>query len=858
MQSSVTSRLLKSKVDSVHNMSHSRGLPGLPPLPVQSTREPSELYQLILKHGNFPPLMQSQSWTLAAPFKEQRFHRNPSNSIANNYSPTARNLKLGEISKKATSPRPSTAKISPRNKSPAYSASKDAPVVQKKPKLSPRSKNNAERWAVTRESTIQPMSDENTLQMDTTVFSESLPLSPEEQLQIMLIHEQEMENQFEKPTQKDLERYFHYIHHGIQTEMLAPQEREQMDRILTSVPSQLLKNPALEKPLQEIKGEIEYDYFTSLRKSIVDYILKDPEERNRLFIANIPRSFPLRVIRAPVPWHASYSETHQWNEDHLFTVNPMMLELQRLWMTQFGNLRFVRTDEMLSGHLPLLPAEFEELIQKHCLEARAILRNKWIPTCASLFVSEKDKWIHLVPQNEDDSTAQVQEFFASVSSLMSLQLREMVINSLQDLLSFFSIHKDGNDFGDTYDDLKFFTPQILIIKLRVEEPKIAFDPVLEECWNLVKYCFQEIIKSAEGLPKVEVELFPDLQMDNLTISSVRQEESLVSDYISKTREIFNMNVVGPQKYLNVYKRYSDLLNKKAQQDVIAFLKEEHSLQAFTKKINSLSQLQGEIASMHITVPLAMFCLDALRLNEDLCARAQQLKNRLIQYEVDENRELNKSICSKYSRIADRVSEVPGTTEELVTLMDFLRKSSDVTVYKLKDEISEAVSRLAFLLDYAILLYDDLKLNSAVFHWPEQIETVFQVNNNRLMARRDHAEDELRKRRSDYEKLLNGYNTEIEAFKKRETMTVDEMKSNVEKLNELDRNLSMALAEFEAINKEEELLEWEKSQFPLLQATMTNKIPFEQLWVTAYNFHCKSEEWMNGPPLYMTDRLLLTS
>lgn len=55
---------------------------------------------------------------------------------------------------------------------------------------------------------------------------------------------------------------------------------------------------------------------------------------------------------------------------------------------------------------------------------------------------------------------------------------------------------------------------------------------------------------------------------------------------------------------------------------------------------------------------------------------------------------------------------------------------------------------------------------------------------------------------------------------------------------------------QAINKEEELLEREKSQFPLLQTIIAHKQPFEQLWVTAYNFHIKSEEWMNGEVCYM--------
>uniref|UniRef100_A0A674GHA2 Dynein axonemal heavy chain 3 n=1 Tax=Taeniopygia guttata TaxID=59729 RepID=A0A674GHA2_TAEGU len=49
-----------------------------------------------------------------------------------------------------------------------------------------------------------------------------------------------------------------------------------------------------------------------------------------------------------------------------------------------------------------------------------------------------------------------------------------------------------------------------------------------------------------------------------------------------------------------------------------------------------------------------------------------------------------------------------------------------------------------------------------------------------------------------------------------------------------------------INYEEDLLGQEKTQFPLLQSIIATKEPFEQLWVTAYTFHTKSEEWMNGP------------
>ncbi|KAJ1097170.1 hypothetical protein NDU88_002296 [Pleurodeles waltl] len=843
--SSLTPRLLQSKEDSVHNMSHSKGLPGLPPLPPSATREPSELYQIVLKHSFHPPMMQLTSWTLAAPFKEQRYHRGPSDSIANNYTPTARNLKLGELQKKMAAVSPRTSLGSPRQR--ARSPFKDTSASQKRPKLSPRSKPEAARASssqLCKMETSREDAGQSTVKEE-SVYPESRPMSPEEQIHIMLRHEEERNRKEKTPSERDTERYVYYIYRGIQQEMLEPQENEQIDRILKNVPNIYLSNPNLEKVFLSLTQEIDNDYNVSLRKSIVDYILKDKEEKDRLFIGSIPRKYPRRTIRAPVPWHTSYREAKEWNEAHLFLVNPMMLLLQQLWFTEFGDLRFVRTKDMLSGNLPLLPEEFEDLVKRHCMEAHDILRNKWIPTCASLFIVNKENWMHFVPQN-NDSFQRIQEFFACVASFMSLQLREMVINSLQDILSFFAIHKDGNDFGETYEEMKFFTPQILILKLQVEEPKIGFDPNFEDSWNLIHRCFKEVIKSAEGFPKVELELFPEIQEDNPCLSTVQLEESLVSDFVNKTRDIFNSNIIGPQKYLNVYKKYNDLLNSKADQDITAFLKEDHSLQAFTKKLNELNELKGEIASMRITVPLAMFCLDALRLNEDLCARAESLKQRLILFEVNENRELNTSICNKYGVIAAKAVEVPANTQELVALTEFLIKASDVTVYRLKDEIAEAANRLLFLLDHANLHYDDLKLNSTVFHWPEQIETILEINVNRLMARKEQAEDDLRKRRVEFEKKLQGYSKDVEYFKKRDQVGMEEMKNNVEKMQELNANLNKASLEFEAINKEETLLEFEKSQFPLLQTTILNKIPYEQLWQTAYDFQTKSDEWINGP------------
>ena len=62
--------------------------------------------QIVLRHSEHPPIMKDPSWTRAAPFKETAFARTPSESIANNYTPSASNLKMKNLSKMQNPVRP--------------------------------------------------------------------------------------------------------------------------------------------------------------------------------------------------------------------------------------------------------------------------------------------------------------------------------------------------------------------------------------------------------------------------------------------------------------------------------------------------------------------------------------------------------------------------------------------------------------------------------------------------------------------------------------------------------------------------------------------------------------------------------
>lgn len=108
---------------------------------------------------------------------------------------------------------------------------------------------------------------------------------------------------------------------------------------------------------------------------------------------------------------------------------------------RFINTRFVSLNDLNSANLPMYPDDFEKYVKQKCLEQRELLEKSWIPKCAKIILELKDYWKHLVPLGEDESLDSPMKFFACVATLMSNQLRNLVVDSLNEFASFFEQYK---------------------------------------------------------------------------------------------------------------------------------------------------------------------------------------------------------------------------------------------------------------------------------------------------------------------------------------------------------------------------------------------------------------------------------
>lgn len=82
------------------------------------------------------------------------------------------------------------------------------------------------------------------------------------------------------------QRYRQYVENEISVDVIAPIRQYWLSHIIELIPGDLhaVEKDRIEYLIDSMLNEINKDYFDSVRKSILDYILKDDNEMRRLGI----------------------------------------------------------------------------------------------------------------------------------------------------------------------------------------------------------------------------------------------------------------------------------------------------------------------------------------------------------------------------------------------------------------------------------------------------------------------------------------------------------------------------------------------------------------------------------------------
>ncbi|KAI8622787.1 dynein heavy chain and region D6 of dynein motor-domain-containing protein [Chytriomyces sp. MP71] len=630
------------------------------------------------------------------------------------------------------------------------------------------------------------------------------------------------------------QRYWYYVEKGIANDAITPfQENLSVANILKHVPPKLLATEPLQNAKTEMILEVERDYSWALKQSIVDYILLDAKERDRLKIPPMPPRYVPRVARAPVPWHDSVESVKMFMSENLLITNPVMLELLGIH-SEFSKNRIIYTDTLTPSVLPMTIDDFQTMLRNQCQTFRAKLLNEWIPNAANMFFNNKNVWYSIATECADPDVGfrRLDAFFKSVATLMSNQLWSFVETSLADFEAFFT------KFATASSDLSLFT-----VRLVTTGPQIRFDPPLSDLESVIVSVLEDMVTATHEIPRIETKLFTSLTNENLVLSSMSVEDDRVSDG-RFFRSIITKNTFAPQKHLMSYDKYKHLLTHKAEKRIDEFLREKHDLDDYEGEIKKLLKIVEEINLCPSIVRFSMIHLECDVLKNELVQKATALIQRIVDQVADMNRKQNMGICESYERISARAMKIPNDTLELVELMKYVENARTKDVVLLRDEITKGKKRLDFLLQYAFLSEEDIKLNGVTFTWPTRILPVFELSKKRMIQKKAKAQDDLKaKTQVTNEGIDECYE---QATKFQDYGLMSELPEYVKRIKKLEEKMSELSVTMSQINAEEELLDWERTQFEKYQQIVEILDPYKKLWETAFNYQTENARWMNGP------------
>ena len=617
-------------------------------------------------------------------------------------------------------------------------------------------------------------------------------------------------------------RYSHYIDAEISQEVIAPINQIWVHNILDLVQADwnFVPKPRVEELLDYMLNEINKDYYRAGRKCIFDYVLKDTDQKKRLGIERNPQppvEYGEQVFGGIEPseeWQTNVMMARMLMSDNLCTCNPATLGLRIRW-TEFENMLLV-----------YIPARYEislidDFIEKQDNRMGNVynsLVNDWTQSAHSIIIEEA--------KGMDKEQAAM--FFEATSTLMSIQLRQLITDS---------ICKYG-EFFRSFEQLLLPMPEEMIenvpkkwsnafLKLRMvaQEGRIVFSDNPETIISELKKVIYKIAEKSEKILRPDQTLSENPRGPYLW--HMEQEDEIILKTVREVERISRKNLEISIKSLNLYEKYSFLLTDIKRIDV--FIHEVHSRKDYSEQIRKYEILEQEIRTTGpLKVRLNMIEVDCTDINKTLCKDCDSIINKLnthiMSTSIDRALKMNK----EFDNMNINLTTKAVTEKKLVESEEYKEKCRDIYIPKLFEEFDDIKAWYKLLYDTPFQVSEDslapLKMSNS---WVKSILDILSATEARLQDEKDGLIGQLRDVKKIFSEELNTIEQEINKHRNDNDRTfVGEISKQIANLK---FKLEKAINKMKEINEKEVMLGFNQTEFAKLEEAKRNIEPYDQLW-----------------------------
>ncbi|CEM30102.1 unnamed protein product [Vitrella brassicaformis CCMP3155] len=667
---------------------------------------------------------------------------------------------------------------------------------------------------------------------------------------------------------ENLYKYFSFIKEGIDEGMLAELDADWVDNVgylleiqkFTAIP-----NDVVDRVLDEMTGEMKRDYQKALRKAIVDYVMRDPDQQKRTGVRFVPDaapdwgSVPFEGIEGtcggpPDEWRSDIEDNRQALIGRLTVCCQTTLRLLDLWSTHY------------SHHLLLdLPVKSSELME---IDVFSLRQQKHRELLYKRFEQQWFEEVMAIIRDEDEylDTPKEPVFFESVATLLANQIRSLVEKSIQHYVAFFQRFDKKDPLTPT--QVKTLSSQderedaFLLVKLVTKGEEIRFKHVLEHIQERLLKVFTDFVSCLKEIPRPDR---PDATPgggggqkaagssgrrdggapQRSHLREVSMDEQHVYQAYQKIDEIISTNLHNIEKALHLYDDYSHLLSEDKR--MRAFTEDVgHTIEDYMKEIGRLRNTADAIdTNCPAEVRMTMAAVDCLELNELLKSKARECERILQQVVAERILDRSARVVKSFENFQTKISKKPMTEVELVELEEALDKFKTDESKRLSDEFADIKAWQQMLFNTGHLLTpDDFKSVRAAAEWMQSIAQILDNRDKELKQEREGLEDKFKEQRQKFTEDVQSCLKNVEAFRKYGNMR--QMEEYLEKIQGLKEKFERFQFEVENLNQKEELLGWEATDFEQLTEAITKLEPYEKLWNLANDFTKQSHQWIRGP------------
>lgn len=262
--------------------------------------------------------------------------------------------------------------------------------------------------------------------------------------------------------------------------------------------------------------EITKIYLFSVKKSIIDYMLKHPEQREKLGISTVFRKIKeyseAKVSRPSdnnKQWKSNFNASKLRISSNLMIMTDNIAKILKYYSTNLKKTCYLVIPQ---AYITMSLSSFIEMQKNKIEEQKKIINEDW------------KKYVELVLKENKINKDQLIFYFKSVSGVMSSQLRDIVVSSINKFHNFMlTFKKNPNEyksaevvFHNQFHQKFEFEQAFLEVSILANKHQFEFSEDLRGIHNKIIGLIQDLIKCSRDVERP----------DNMFIKNLEKQASL--------------------------------------------------------------------------------------------------------------------------------------------------------------------------------------------------------------------------------------------------------------------------------------------------------------------------------------------